>query len=194
MKRNYQKELEKILAATAPGELPKLLLHCCCAPCGSYVLEYLAKHFEITLFYYNPNIQPEAEYEKRLAALKMLLNSMPLTAGLIVRDWRGGDFRAAVCGLEGEPEGGRRCEICFRLRLLETAKAAKTGSFDYFCTTLTVSPHKNAERINAIGEAAAGEFGVKWLPSDFKKRGGYLRSVELSKGYGLYRQEYCGCR
>ena len=192
-KRNYQKELDALIESMTTR--PRLLLQSCCGPCSSYVLEYLTAYFDVTLLYYDPNIRPEAEYEKRMAALKKLLAAMPMDhpPALIEPGWRGGEFEAAARGLEQEPEGGARCAVCFRLRLEETARQAAAGGYDWFGTTLTVSPHKNAPLLNAIGEALASEYGVKWLPSDFKKRNGYLRSIQLSKQYGLYRQEYCGC-
>ncbi len=192
-KRNYQKELDAVTGGLAGR--PGLLLQSCCGPCSSYVLEYLTKYFDVTVFYYNPNIRPEAEYEKRLDTLKRLLSAMPMDhpPALLEPSWRGEDFVQAARGLESEPEGGARCTACFRLRLAETARTAAEWGFDFFGTTLTVSPHKDAERINRIGEELAEEYGVKWLPSDFKKRDGYLRSIQLSKQYGLYRQEYCGC-
>lgn len=173
----------------------RLLLQSCCGPCSSYVIEYLARYFDVTLLYYDPNIRPEAEYGKRLAALKELLSKMPEGASvrLVEPGWRGGEFMAAIRGLENEPEGGARCPVCFRLRLGETARLAREGGYDFFGTTLTVSPHKNAPLLNAIGEALEKQYGVRWLPSDFKKRNGYLRSIQLSKQYGIYRQEYCGC-
>lgn len=194
-KRNYQKELDAIIQALPKGEKPRLLLQGCCGPCSSYVLEYLTRYFEVTLLFYNPNIRPEAEYDKRLAALKELLSAIPEGASvrLIEPGWRGGEFMAAVRGLEAEPEGGARCPVCFRLRLEEAARFAAAGGYDYFGTTLTVSPHKNAPMLNSIGEALEREYGVRWLPSDFKKRNGYLRSIQLSRQYGIYRQEYCGC-
>ena len=192
-KRNYQKELDALIESMTTR--PRLLLQSCCGPCSSYVLEYLTAYFDVTLLYYDPNIRPEAEYEKRMAALKKLLAAMPMDhpPALIEPGWRGGEFEAAARGLEQEPEGGARGAVCFRLRLEETARQAAAGGYDWFGTTLTVSPHKNAPLLNAIGEALASEYGVKWLPSDFKKRNGYLRSIQLSKQYGLYRQEYCGC-
>ena len=194
-KRNYQKELDALLETIPAGEKPRLLLQACCGPCSSSVLETMTKHFRVTLLYYNPNIRPEAEYEKRLDALRELLRKMPAGAetALIEPGWRGGEFAEAVRGLENEPEGGARCPVCFRLRLEETARLAAAGGYDFFGTTLTVSPHKNAPLLNAIGEALAAKYGVPWLPSDFKKRDGYLRSIRLSKEYGIYRQEYCGC-
>ena len=192
-KRNYQKELD-VVTGGLTGR-PSLLLQACCGPCSSYVLEYMTKYFDVTVLFYNPNIRPEAEYAKRLATLKQLLAAMPMDhpPALMEPGWRGEEFLSAVKGLEHEPEGGARCAVCFKLRLEETARMAAEWGFDYFGTTLTVSPHKNAEAINAIGERLAGEYEVKWLPSDFKKRNGYLRSIQLSKEYGLYRQEYCGC-
>lgn len=196
MKTNYQKELSALLDSLPAGGTPKLLLHSCCGPCSSYVLEYLSRYFNITLLYYNPNIQPEEEFRKRLDCQKELLQKMELErpVKLMECNWRGEEFEKAVRGLEGEPEGGARCTVCFNLRLEETARLANEMGFDYFCTTLTLSPHKDAERINRIGAALAEKYGVKWLPSDFKKRDGYKRSIELSEKYGLYRQNWCGCR
>ncbi|MCD8115933.1 MAG: epoxyqueuosine reductase QueH, partial [Oscillospiraceae bacterium] len=166
-----------------------------CGPCSSYVLEYTTQYFDVTLLFYNPNIRPEAEYDRRLATLKQLLAAMPMEHPPALREpgWQGQRFEQAVRGMEDLPEGGARCAVCFRLRLEETARQAAEGGFDYFGTTLTVSPHKNAPLINQIGEALAQKYGVRWLPSDFKKRNGYLRSIQLSREYGLYRQEYCGC-
>lgn len=193
MKENYQKKLEALLDGL--DGTPRLLLQSCCGPCSSYVLEYLTAYFDVTVLYYNPNIRPQAEYEKRLETQKQLLAAMPLArpVKLVEPGWRGEEFEAAARGLEAEPEGGARCTRCFMLRLEETARQAAQGGFDFFGTTLTVSPQKNAPLLNEIGEALAGRYGVAWLPSDFKKRGGYLRSIQLSKQYGLYRQEYCGC-
>ncbi len=193
MKENYQKKLDTLLADL--DGVPRLLLQSCCGPCSSYVLEYLTAYFDVTLLYYNPNIRPEAEYERRLATQKQLLAAMPLARPVTLMEtgWRGEEFEAAARGLESEPEGGARCTRCFMLRLEETARQAAMGGFDYFGTTLTVSPHKNAPLLNEIGAALSMRYGVNWLPSDFKKRGGYLRSIQLSKQYGLYRQEYCGC-
>ncbi len=193
-KKNYQKELDGILAGLGDAR-PTLLLQGCCGPCSSYVLEYLTRYFDVTLLFYNPNIRPEAEYDKRLGTVRELLAKMPAAASvkLWAPGWRGEEFTEAVRGLENEPEGGARCPVCFRLRLGETARLAAEGGFDFFGTTLTVSPHKDAELLNAIGQKLAADCGVRWLPSDFKKRDGYLRSIRLSKEYGLYRQEYCGC-
>ena len=192
MKRNFQLETDDAITALC-GTRKKLLLQCCCGPCSSYVLEYLTKHFDVTVLYYNPNIQPEEEYEKRLIWMRKTASKYPETVSFLECAYDGEVFAAAVRGLESEPEGGARCVRCFGLRLRETARLAKEGSFDYFCTTLTVSPHKDEKKINEIGFTLENEFGVKWLPSDFKKREGYKRSIELSKEYGLYRQSYCGC-
>lgn len=190
LKTNYQLETDRLL--TALGETkPTLLLHSCCGPCSSYVLEYLTKHFDVTVLFYGPNIQPESEYALRLKHQRRVLEHTG--AKLLECSYDGNAFTAAVRGLEGEPEGGERCTACFRLRLEETARRAAEGGFAYYCTTLTVSPHKDAERINRIGAEMGERYGVKWLPSDFKKRGGYQRSIELSKEYELYRQDYCGC-
>ncbi len=193
-KKNYQKELDGLLASLE-GRRPRILLQSCCGPCSSYVLEYLTQYLQVTLLFYDPNIRPEAEYEKRLKALKELLAKMPLSSpvSLIEPGWRGEEFLEAIQGLEREPEGGARCTVCFQLRLEETARLAAQGGFDFFGTTLTVSPHKDAPRLNQLGEALAERYGVSWLPSDFKKRDGYLRSIQLSRQYGIYRQEYCGC-
>ncbi|MCD7768544.1 MAG: epoxyqueuosine reductase QueH [Oscillospiraceae bacterium] len=192
-KRNYQKELDGVIGGLEGR--PRLLLQGCCGPCSSYVLEYITQYFDVTLLFYNPNIRPEAEYDRRLATLKQLLAAMPMEhpPALWEPGWQGQRFEQAVRGMEDLPEGGARCAVCFRLRLEETARQAAEGGFDYFGTTLTVSPHKNAPLINQIGETLAQKYGVRWLPSDFKKRNGYLRSIQLSKEYGLYRQEYCGC-
>lgn len=193
-KRNYQKELEQVLAGEK-GKKPSLLLHSCCAPCSSYVLEYLSQYFYITVLYYNPNIYPEEEYWKREEEQKRLTEVLPGGAPIkfLQAPYRPSEFYQAVKGLEQIPEGGDRCRACFALRLNYTAQQAAKGNFDYFTTTLTISPLKNAQAINELGEAAAGEYGVRWLPSDFKKKNGYKRSTELSKEYGLYRQDYCGC-
>lgn len=190
MKRNYQLELDRITASLAGR--PRLLLHSCCGPCSSYVLEYLTRYFEVFLSYYNPNIQPRAEYDLRLENQLKVLERIPGVT-LVPCGYDGGAYDEAVRGLEDEPEGGARCTECFKLRLDFAAREAKRLGCDYFATTLTVSPHKDAQRINAIGEALAGKYGVKWLPGDFKKRDGYKRSIELSREFGLYRQNYCGC-
>ncbi len=192
MKPNRQMQTDAVLGALGNGR-KSLLLQCCCGPCSSYVLEYLRRYFDLTLLYYNPNIQPKVEYDRRLETLRQLMARDPEGVCQMDCAYDGAAFTAAVSGLETEPEGGARCTACFALRLRETARRAREGNFDYFCTTLSVSPHKDAERINKLGEAAEAEYGVKWLPSDFKKRGGYARSVSLAKDYGLYRQSYCGC-
>ncbi|MFT9055399.1 MAG: epoxyqueuosine reductase QueH [Ethanoligenens sp.] len=193
---NYQKQMEQTLdALQSAKKVPRLLLHSCCAPCSSYVLEYLASHFQITVFYYNPNIAPRMEYEKRVTEQKRLISELPVPhpIAFLEGNYVPERFFEAVCGLEKEPEGGKRCLECFRLRLSETAKAAKAGGFDFFTTTLSVSPYKNAQALANIGEECAQIYGVPYLAADFKKRGGYLRSIELSKTYGLYRQNFCGC-
>ncbi len=194
MKENYQKQLDELTSGLGSGK-PTLLLHSCCGPCSSYVLEYLTQYFDVTLLFYGPNIQPREEYLKRLEYQKKLLAEMPCAQGvsLLECEYDGESFTRSVRGLEGEPEGGRRCTECFRLRIGETARLAHENGFDYFCTTLSVSPHKDVVRINAIGRELSEKYGVKWLPNDFKKRGGYQRSIELSRQYGLYRQDYCGC-
>ncbi len=194
-KRNYDREMRAILGGLPPGEKPRLLLHACCGPCSSAVLEMLARYFQITLFYYNPNIAPEAEYQKRLGELERLVAEMPLESPVefLSCEYDGEAFAAIARGLEDAPEGGPRCAKCFRLRLERTARAAAEGKFDFFTTTLTVSPLKNAPLLNAIGQAVGAEYGVRFLPSDFKKRDGYKRSIQLSREYGLYRQDYCGC-
>ena len=187
---NYQLELDRVLASLEGR--PGLLLHSCCGPCSSYVLEYLTRYFEVYLSYYNPNIQPEAEYELRLENQLKVIERIPGVT-LVPCAYDGAAYDEAVRGLEGEPEGGARCTECFRLRLEFAARECSRLGCDYFATTLTVSPHKDAQRINAIGLSLAGKYGVKWLPADFKKRNGYRRSIELSRELGLYRQNYCGC-
>ncbi len=192
-KRNYQREMEGILnAAVTP---PHILLHACCAPCSSAVLERLAEFAEITLFFYNPNILPEEEYRYRLEELGRLLREMPLKREihLIEGDYEPERFLAFARELADEPERGARCRKCIALRLEEAAKAAKAIGADYFATTLTVSPHKDAAFINECGFAIVEEFGIPWLPSDFKKKEGYKRSIQLSSEYDLYRQDFCGC-
>lgn len=192
--RNYYKEMEAVIASLE-GRRPTLLLHSCCGPCSSAVLEIVTRYFDTTVFFYNPNILPAAEFEKRLYWQRHLLESAPFARGveLIVPERDEEAFWAAAEGLEAEPEGGARCTECFELRLGRTARAAKEGGFDFFATTLTVSPHKNAPLINTIGARWGEETGVKWLPSDFKKKDGYRRSIQLSAQYGLYRQAWCGC-
>lgn len=243
--RNYQKELEKIIESIGADSksTPTLLLHSCCAPCSSYVLEYLREYFRITVFYYNPNISMEEEYRKRVAEQKRLIaayneavseeyapgrslqdekrqssqaqngnlqdvqmqsedtqvgqsqkgKQQGYSIEIIEGDYNPECFYEIARGLEQCPEGGERCFACYELRLRETVRRAKAGKYDYFATTLTISPLKNAVKLNEIGERLALEYGVSWLPSDFKKRGGYQRSIELSREYDLYRQDYCGC-
>ena len=194
MKRNYQKELDRIIGSLE-GRRPRVLLHSCCGPCSSAVLEYLTRYFDVTLLWYNPNLYPEAEFDRRLRTQRELIEKMGLadTVRVLAEPWRSGEYYAAVPGLEDEPEGGKRCTVCFRLRLEETAKLAKRGGFDYFCTTLSLSRYKDAVRINALGEELGAAYGVAWLPSDFKKGGREQRSSELARQYGLYQQRYCGC-
>ena len=193
-KINYQKLTDKVIDGL--GErTPKLLLHSCCAPCSSYTLEYLANYFEITVLYYNPNISPKEEFEKRFAEQKRLIESMPAKhkITLIKGEYNYEDFEKIARGYEEVPEGGERCFRCYRLRLSRAAELAREQGFDYFCTTLSISPLKNSQKINEIGYRLEKEYGVAWLPSDFKKREGYKRSIELSKEYNLYRQNFCGC-
>lgn len=177
------------------GRAPRLLLHSCCGPCSSYVLEYLARYFAITVLFANPNIWPESEYAHRLSEQARLISAMPFANPVTLQPdaYDHVAFLAAVRGLEREPEGGARCEPCFRLRLTRAAQAAKDGGFDYFSTTLSVSPHKNAALLNEIGLSLSEQYGVPYLVADFKKREGYKRSVALAREYDLYRQEYCGC-
>lgn len=193
-RRNYQRELDRIIQKQG-GKRPRVLLHACCGPCSSAVLEYLTQHFDVTLLWYNPNIYPQAEFERRFQTLVKLVEDMGLadSVSILAEPRKEQDYYARVKGLESEPEGGARCTECFRLRLLETAKLCKHYGFDYFCTTLTLSRHKDAVLINALAEEIARAFGVKWLPSDFKKRDGENRSIELCEQYHVYRQLYCGC-
>lgn len=192
-KLNYQNLLDKTIEGL---DGPKtLLLHSCCAPCSSYVLEYLSQYFEITVLYYNPNITYGEEYEYRKSEQKRLIGEMQSKYPIKFMDcdYDPVNFFAAVKGYEKEPEGGARCKLCFDMRLRKTAELAAEGKFDYFTTTLTISPLKNAELLNEIGNALSLEYDVEYLNSDFKKRNGYKRSIELSKQYNLYRQDYCGC-
>ena len=193
-KVNYQQMLERELERLKrEGKRPRLLLHGCCAPCSSYVLEYLSEAFDITLLYDNPNISPREEYEKRAAEADRLIREMGVPVRLQVAPWEPEAYLSAVRGLENEPEGGRRCEACFRLRLSRAAEAAKKGGYDYFTTTLSISPLKDAQLLNRVGREISDEMGVPYLYSDFKKENGYRRSCELSEVYRLYRQDYCGC-
>ena len=211
-KVNYSKELDKIIERNeAAGEVPSVLLQACCAPCSSHCLEYLREHFAVTVFYYNPNISEYAEYERRKAEEIRLIaaynrqveeqdfagmHSTPNAhrIGILDCPYDGERFEEAVEGLEDCPEGGERCGVCFALRLAKTAETAAALGFDFFSTTLTISPMKDAQRLNRIGSQVAQRYGVAWLPSDFKKKDGYLRSIELSREFDLYRQNYCGCR
>lgn len=189
---NYSKELEKIIDSNS-GNRPSLLLHACCAPCSSYVLEYLNSHFDITLFFYNPNIYPKEEYQKRLDELKRLVREMELDIKIIESDYEPNEFFEISKGLEKLPERSERCKRCYRLRLEKTAAYAQKGEYDYFCTTLSISPHKNADWINEIGNELSDTYDIPFLPSDFKKKNGYIRSIVLSRKYNLYRQNFCGC-
>ena len=214
-KGNYQKQLDEILGALGAGGKPqkaggkpRLLLHACCGPCSSYVLEYLYKFFDITVLYYNPNIYPPEEYERRLNELKALYKKFPPAlegkVQVVEAGYEPEDFYAAVGTRENpelanEPEKGERCRRCYELRLRYAFNYACENQFDYFCTTLSISPFKDAEKLNVIGEKLASEWksergeGPEWLPSDFKKKGGFKRSLEISEEYGMYRQDYCGC-
>ncbi len=194
-KTNYQLILDQTLKEiTDSGDVPTLLLHSCCAPCSSYCLEYLSDYFRITVFYYNPNIEDE-EFERRYREQVRLVSELKTKNPVcVVRGEHDTDlYYSAVAGHEDDPEGGERCRMCFELRLEEAAKIAKENGFDYFTTTLSISPLKNAELLNSIGREMSEKYGVRYLYSDFKKRNGYLRSIELSKEHSLYRQDYCGC-
>lgn len=205
---NYQKELDALLAAfpAEPTEKqrPSLLLHACCGPCSSYVLEYLFKYFDITVFYYNPNIYPQEEYQRRLAELRKLYETFPPAlegkVKVVEEAYDPEDFYRAVGTREDpelaeEPEKGERCRRCYEFRLRRAFECGTTGGYDYFCTTLSISPFKDAEKLNVIGQKLEAEnpSGPHWLPSDFKKKGGFKRSLEISEEYGMYRQDYCGC-
>ncbi|MBQ1432123.1 MAG: epoxyqueuosine reductase QueH [Ruminococcus sp.] len=195
-KINYQRKLDDLIRGLDPNAAPpKLLLHACCAPCSSYVLEYLSQYFEITVFYYNPNIYPPEEYAHRVSELQRLIDTMPMKnkVNLIERGYDPKEFYEAVRGLEDIPEGGERCFACYRLRLERTAQLALELGADYFTTTLSISPYKNSAKLNEISEELGEVYSLKALPADFKKKNGYKRSIELSAEYGLYRQDYCGC-
>lgn len=194
-RENFFRKFDKIVGQFGDAK-PGILLHSCCGPCSSSVLELLSKYFDVTVLWYNPNIYPEAEYDKRLETQKQLIDAIAedgVQAKLLVEPWRSEDYFSRIKGLENEPEEGRRCLECFKIRLEETARIASERGFEWFCTTLTVSSRKDAVAINAIGREAEAKYGVKWLPSEFKKREGNHRSIILSEKYGLYRQEYCGC-
>jgi hypothetical protein len=193
--RNYQNELTKILEEQDKDRKKRLFLHCCCAPCSSYVLEYLHSYFDITVFFYNPNITEEPEYEMRKHELLRYLSEVSYGREIhcFDADYEPELFLRAVRGYEDCPERGARCTKCFELRLSVTAEKASERNFDYFCTTLSISPHKNADLLMALGEKYANKYGISYLPSDFKKKNGYKRSIELSAEYNLYRQNFCGC-
>ena len=204
MNRNYQKELERLILQLnreqertdgSGARVPRLLLHSCCAPCSSYVLEYLSQYFSITVFYYNPNITDSEEYRRRVEEQKRLIGEMPVKypVSFLEGEYDPRAFTEIARGLEQVPEGGERCFRCYALRLEKTAQLARERDYDYFTTTLTISPLKNAQKLNEIGEQMAEKYGCRFLNSDFKKKNGYKRSTELSKEYGLYRQDYCGC-
>ena len=193
---NYQKELDKLLETIKKeNRVPRLFLHSCCAPCSSYVLEYLSQFFEITVFFYNPNISPEEEYRKRVTEIKRLVREMPFQHPVEILEGKYDPerFYEMAKGLEEVKEGGVRCFKCYELRLRKTAELAKAEAYDYFTTTLTISPLKNSVKLNETGLKLQEEYGVNYLLSDFKKQEGYKRSIELSREYGLYRQNYCGC-
>ena len=193
---NYQKELDKLIERLqTENKVPRLLLHSCCAPCSSYVLEYLSNYFEITVFYYNPNIFPESEYTKRILEQQMLIHDMKhkYPVSFIAGNYDRERFFQIAEGLEHLPEGGERCFLCYEFRLEEAARIASEAGFDYFTTTLSISPLKNADKLNELGNKVGRKYNIKYLQSDFKKKNGYKRSVELSEEYGLYRQDYCGC-
>lgn len=190
---NYAREMDKVLQSL-DGRRPRLLLHACCGPCSSAVLDQLSRSFDITILYYNPNIWPPAEYHRREQELeRFVAEAHPLGVKVVEDRYDPQEFYDAARGLENEPERGARCTACYRLRMRRAAQYAAENGFDWFTTTLSISPHKDAARINQIGQELAAEYGVPHLPSDFKKKNGYLRSLQLSAEYGLYRQDYCGC-
>ncbi len=196
MNINFQKELDALIEKNQKdGVIPKLMLHACCACCLSYVLEFLSPHFDISVLYFNPNITEAQEYNYRYAEVKRLIEQMPLAREVTIIDceYNPTEYLDKVKGLESEPERGSRCSVCFDMRLRATAKYAKEYACDYFATTLTISPLKNADVINSIGDSISKSVGVEYLKTDFKKKNGYKRSIELSKEYDLYRQNYCGC-
>ena len=195
-KRNLQKELERIISDNSPkGVFPKLLLHACCAPCSSYCMEYLNRYFDITIYFYNPNIDNKNEYITRVEEEKRLISEMDFVRPVLFLEgeYDPENFHKLSKGMELEPEGGKRCHSCYEMRLLKSAQEAKERGFDYFATTLSISPMKNSQVLCEIGEKVGKIVGVEYLPSDFKKKNGYKRSVELSNEYNLYRQDYCGC-
>lgn len=191
---NFQKLLEEEIELIKNNEVkPKLLLHACCGPCSSYVIEYLSKYFDITIYYYNPNTYPESEYIGRLDELNKFITNFNSSVNVIEEKYIPKEFYTSIKGLEHLGEKSKRCYNCYELRLKKSAKYAKENNYDYFTTTLSISPYKNVEWINEIGKNLEEEIGIKYLYSDFKKKNGYKRSLELSKEYKLYRQEYCGC-
>lgn len=196
MKENYQLKMEEIIHSIDSDRAPKLLLQACCAPCSSYVLELLSNYFQITILYYNPNIYPFSEYEKRLGEVRKLIKLIngknPIN--IMEVDYDSASFDSISKGLENEKEGGIRCHKCYYLRMEKTAKLAKEYNYDFFTTTLSISPYKNAQVLNRIGEVLEEKYHVRYLYADFKKKEGYKRSIELSKQFNLYRQEYCGCK
>lgn len=195
-KRNLQKELENIMMkAEASGIKPRLLLHICCAPCSSYCMEYLSRYFEMGIYFYNPNIDEEEEYRKRVEEAKRLIGEMDFQTPpvFIEGEYEPKLFHQRVRGHEKDAEGGERCDICYEMRLRQSAYAAIAGGYDYFATSLSISPMKDAAKLCLIGEEIGKELGIAYLPSDFKKKNGYKRSVELSREHDLYRQDYCGC-
>ena len=195
-KVNYQRELDQIIDRLQREErVPRLLMHSCCAPCSSYCLSYLAEYFHITIYYYNPNITEQAEYQKRVSEQQRLIQELPVKypIAFVEGEYEPELFFELAKGMEQLPEGGGRCFACYELRQRKAAEYAKEHGFDYFTTTLSVSPHKNAAKLNEIGLRLAGEYEIPYLVSDFKKKGGYLKSIELSAEYHLYRQDYCGC-
>ena len=195
-KINYQKELDKLISQLEKeGRVPSLLLHSCCGPCSSYCIEYLSQYFNITVFYYNPNIYLDEEYYHRVKEQQRFIDVFPTKypVHFIEGDYDKDRFYAIAKGLEHEPEKGARCHKCYDLRLRRTAQVAKEKGFDFFSTTLTISPMKDSQVLNEIGIRISEELGVSWLPSDFKKREGYKRSTQLSAEYDMYRQDYCGC-
>ncbi len=196
MKENYQLKMEEIIHSINSDKVPKLLLQACCAPCSSYVIELLSNYFQITILYYNPNIYPFFEYEKRLGEvrklIKLLKGKNPIN--IMEVDYDSASFDSISKDLENEKEGGTRCHKCYYLRMEKTAKLAKEYNYDFFTTTLSISPYKNAQVLNRIGEVLEEKYHVRYLYADFKKKEGYKRSIELSKQFNLYRQEYCGCK
>ncbi|MCD7708828.1 MAG: epoxyqueuosine reductase QueH [Clostridiales bacterium] len=193
---NYQREMERLIEENcAGGRVPRLLLHSCCGPCSTYCLKCLSEHFSVTVLYYNPNIYPPEEFEKRKAEQERFISEFPARheVSFVAGEYEPEKFYEFAAPLAGEPEGGRRCLLCYELRLREAAEYASARGFDFFATTLTISPQKSADCLNEIGARLSSEYGVRYLCSDFKKRGGYQQSIEMSREYGLYRQNYCGC-